>query len=115
MCGISPVEAKQMAKMPDQEEDAKMCLQKPDVGPEMKMTPAQAFHSAGREVLLQDAAGNIAAGFINLYPPGVPLVVPGEVIDQALIKRIHESMKMGLQVQGVSGTGKVNVAVRQEI
>ncbi len=77
------------------------------------MTPAQAFHSEQEEVLLQEAADRIAADFINLYPPGIPLVVPGELIEEAMVKQIGESLQSGLNVQGVSEAGRILV-VRQK-
>lgn len=69
--------------------------------PEVRMCPAQAYESPNRKVPLTAAAGRIAADFINLYPPGVPLLVPGEVISEALLAQIQESMRIGLRVQGV--------------
>lgn len=73
------------------------------------MTLAQAFHSGREEVTLGEAAGRTAADFINLYPPGIPLAAPGEMLGEALIQRIIKSRKTGLPVQGVSEDGKVAV------
>ena len=91
--------------------------------PIVKLTIAEAFRKAdseerngsadksaggvGREVPLLQAAGEIAGDFINLYPPGVPLLVPGEVIDADIIRQIQEYRSMGLHVQGVSDAGYV--------
>ncbi len=77
--------------------------------PEAVMTLAQAFHSGREEVTLGEAAGRTAADFINLYPPGIPLAAPGEMLGEALIQRIIKSRKTGLPVQGVSEDGKVAV------
>lgn len=90
-------------------EDASVCLNESGVDSKIAITPAQAFHSAQSEMPLKDAAGRIAAGFINLYPPGIPLVVPGETVDEDMIRQISESLKMGLTVQGVSESGKIRV------
>lgn len=77
------------------------------------MTPSQAFHSIQEEIALEDAAGRITADFVNLYPPGIPLVVPGEVIDRVVIRKLKESLQLGLTVQGISESGKIRV-VREE-
>lgn len=69
--------------------------------PEVRMCPAQAYGSPHEKVPLTASIGRIAADFINLYPPGVPLLVPGEVISEALFAQIQESMCIGLRVQGV--------------
>lgn len=77
--------------------------------PTVKMSIAEAIDNAqsGREVLLTEAAGEAAGDFINLYPPGIPLLVPGEVIDANLIGQIQAYRQLGLQVQGVSEAGTV--------
>lgn len=74
--------------------------------PKAKLTIAQALRH-GKEVLLEKAAGEVIGDFINLYPPGIPLLVPGEVIDEHMIGQIKEYKKLGLHVQGVSSEGKV--------
>lgn len=73
------------------------------------MTAAQAYFGPRKEVPLAEAAGRVAADFINLYPPGIPLVVPGEVISGEMLWRIQSCLKMGLQVQGVTDEGKICV------
>lgn len=79
--------------------------------PETAMPLAQAFHSRREEVPLDDAVGRVSADFINLYPPGVPLAAPGEVIGGAVIRRIAGSRRMGLQLQGVSEENRVAVVL----
>lgn len=71
------------------------------------MAPARAFHSEWENIPLQKAEGRIAAGFVNLYPPGSPLVAPGEIFDEAVLKQIEGYLKTGLTVQGISGEGEV--------
>ena len=77
--------------------------------PVVRMTAAQAFGRPQEEVPLEAAAGRVSAGFINLYPPGIPLLVPGEVMSESLLVHIQESMRMGLRVQGVTQEGHVSV------
>lgn len=79
--------------------------------PEAVMTLAQAFHSEHEEVLLREAAGRISADFINLYPPGIPLAVPGEKLTQALLDEIEMCLKKGFTVHGVSSAGGIRVIV----
>lgn len=73
------------------------------------MSAAQAYLGERKEVPLDEAAGRVAADFVNLYPPGIPLVVPGEVVSAELIWRIQRYRSMGLQVQGVTTEGKICV------
>lgn len=71
------------------------------------MALARAFHSEWEKIPLIKATGRIAADFISLYPPGSPLVAPGEILDEAVIRRIEEYRKIGLNVQGVSEGGEI--------
>ena len=48
------------------------------VRPEVVLTPREAFFAPAETVALTDAAGRIAAEAITPYPPGIPLVMPGE-------------------------------------
>ena len=52
-------------------------------------------------VELEASQGRFAGEFINLYPPGTPIVVPGECISEAVIQKIKECLQAGLEVQGV--------------
>ena len=77
--------------------------------PKSCMTLARAFHSEWETIPLNKAVGRLAAGFINLYPPGSPIVAPGELFDEAVIKRIEECRRAGLNIQGVSERGEIVV------
>lgn len=50
---------------------------------------------------MSDAINRPAADFINLYPPGIPLLAPGELLTEALYEEIQKSVRHGLQVQGI--------------
>ncbi len=51
-------------------------------------------------VPLEKASGNCAGGFVNLYPPGIPLLAPGEKITEKHCRLIAGYIRQGLQVQG---------------
>lgn len=77
--------------------------------PEQRMTPMQAFHGPQEEIPLAESVGRIAADFIHLYPPGIPLLVPGEVMSKELLREIQNSIAAGLQVYGITDDGNVSV------
>lgn len=70
---------------------------------------SEAWDKTSEETLLQEAKGKISGDFINLYPPGIPLIVPGEVFSEELIEEICGYLDEDLNVQGVvskpGGTG----------
>ncbi|WP_302626494.1 aminotransferase class I/II-fold pyridoxal phosphate-dependent enzyme [uncultured Eubacterium sp.] len=55
-----------------------------------------------RIVRLSDSAGNISAEYIYLYPPEIPLIVPGELITEDLIEQIDVLKEMGMNLNGLS-------------
>ena len=52
------------------------------------------------EVSFDEAIDKVAADFIFLYPPGIPLIVPGEVITAEFIKRLRTCSSLKLNLQG---------------
>ncbi|MCV7227984.1 aminotransferase class I/II-fold pyridoxal phosphate-dependent enzyme [Mycolicibacterium komossense] len=55
------------------------------VRPEMVLTPREAYFAAAESVPLTRASGRIAAEAITPYPPGIPLVMPGERLDDEIL------------------------------
>ena len=63
-------------------------------------------------VLLEEANGRICAGSIIPYPPGIPLVCPGEEITEDIIRYIGAMRDVGEKVIGVNDRGQVLVGKR---
>ncbi len=68
--------------------------------PHLSLSPRDAFYADTEIVPLKEAAGRIIAEFIFVYPPGIPILLPGEVISQENIDYIMDHLKVGLPVQG---------------
>lgn len=71
----------------------------PDI-PESKLTPRQAFYSLKTPVKLEDSIGKISGEFLMAYPPGIPILCPGEVITKEIIDYVNQLKTNGLHVQG---------------
>ncbi|MDY4788450.1 MAG: aminotransferase class I/II-fold pyridoxal phosphate-dependent enzyme [Bacilli bacterium] len=56
--------------------------------PPMISRPRYAFHAPKKFVLIEDAVGEIAGESVMVYPPGIPLVIPGEEITQDFVDMI---------------------------
>ncbi len=71
---------------------------------------------AEREIVEMDAAiGHIAGEFINLYPPGIPIIVPGERINNDVLNKVETYLCNGMNVQGViSKDRKGFICVKQK-
>jgi arginine/lysine/ornithine decarboxylase len=68
--------------------------------PERTMLLRDAFLSVARPVPVEEAAGRISADTIVIYPPGSPLLTPGERIDLEVVEYIVSARKAGLNVLG---------------
>ncbi|NLY44828.1 MAG: aminotransferase class I/II-fold pyridoxal phosphate-dependent enzyme [Tissierella sp.] len=104
---ISAVE--DIAKTEGYEELNQVSIKMPT--PTMRMNLHNAYY-AGKEVLsLKDSIGRISATSIIPYPPGIPLIVPGEEITQELYDHILFIMENGLEIVGLMGYNKDQIVV----
>lgn len=71
--------------------------------------PRSAFHAPGKIVPLDEAENCISKESIMIYPPGIPLIVPGEVFTKELIMRIKEYKKLGVTILSDYGAEKVSI------
>ena len=60
---------------------------------------------------LRQAAGRTAAGMVSIYPPGIPLLVPGEQITEALSGYIKTALAGQLTVQGIQRENEALIPV----
>ena len=67
----------------------------------IKIKPEEAATKDRIQIDYDDAKDEIAAEFIFLYPPGIPLVVPGEVIDKYVIDKIRQYEQYNMKVIGL--------------
>ena len=66
----------------------------------MVATPQQAFYSDKEKLPLRQTAGRICSEFVMCYPPGIPILAPGEVITQEIIDYIEFAKAKGCSMQG---------------
>ena len=65
------------------------------VEPEVVLTPREAFFARHRRVRLADAVGEVSAEQFCPYPPGVPLLAPGERVTRATVEAIRAAGLIG--------------------
>ncbi|MDE6015093.1 MAG: aminotransferase class I/II-fold pyridoxal phosphate-dependent enzyme [Acetatifactor sp.] len=66
---------------------------------------AEAWDMPWKMTKMSDAVGCPVADFINLYPPGIPLLVPGEVLTESLYRQIIDCLAEELSLQGIEESG----------
>lgn len=69
--------------------------------PTSRLTLYEAWTGKKKEIALEDSEGMISGEFVYLYPPGIPLVVPGEILSKDIINTILLYKHKGLSVQGL--------------
>mgnify|MGYP001774397893 CR=1 FL=1 len=62
--------------------------------PQMKIRPRVAFHAPLKVSKLDDAINKISKEMIMIYPPGIPIIVPGEVFTRQVIDEIEYYSKI---------------------
>lgn len=76
-----------------------LMIEIPDI-PQLSLSPRDAFYGETEVVPFKQSAGRIIAEFIYVYPPGIPILLPGEVITQSNIDYIVNHVEVGLPVKG---------------
>jgi lysine decarboxylase len=72
------------------------------IEPEVVVTPREAFFSGYEVVEAKDAVGRVSAEMICPYPPGVPVLSPGERITAAALSALFEARDMGVMIKFVA-------------
>lgn len=68
--------------------------------PVRRMLICEAMNADTERTALQDTVGKVSAEFVYLYPPGIPIIAPGEVFTDAIVEKIVAYKAAGLLVQG---------------
>lgn len=71
----------------------------------------QAKKSPMESINLSDSAGYVSGEYLYLYPPGIPLLVPGEVISERLLEQIRALKKMKMNLQGLRDKENIRIKV----
>ena len=74
------------------------------------MTPAQAEEAESQIIPWKESKGEISKDFVFAYPPGIPIVAPGEELSTEIIGIVESLKESGVKVE-VSGKENNNIAV----
>lgn len=71
------------------------------INPSVVMTPQEAFYAPKEEMIpIRETNGRICTEFLMCYPPGIPILAPGERITQEIIDYILYAKEKGCQLTG---------------
>lgn len=70
--------------------------------PQMKILPREAMYTQKENISFKESNGRISGEYIIPYPPGIPLICPGEVISKEVIEYVEILKNLGIGIVGIS-------------
>ena len=71
--------------------------------PPRRMSLEEAARAEGVDLPLSQAVGRVSCGYVWAYPPGIPLVIPGEEITAGLAETLERLHRVGVKLVGTRG------------
>ena len=86
------------------------------IQPELVLSPQEAFYSERRSLTLDESVGQVCGEFVMCYPPGIPILAPGERITREIVDYIQFAKERGCSLQGTEDpeVNHINVIKRKE-
>lgn len=81
------------------------------INPKVVMPPQKAFYSSKRTVPIMESAGEICAEFVMCYPPGIPILAPGEAITEEILNYTDYAKKKGCFMTGTQDMSVEHIQV----
>ena len=75
-------------------------LQSEYITPDVALPPQQAFYAAKKTMPLAQSVGEICSEFVMCYPPGIPILAPGERITSDIVDYIQYAKEKGCSLTG---------------
>ncbi len=75
------------------------------IDPEVAVSPQQAFYAAHESLPLRETAGRVCSEFVMCYPPGIPILAPGERITDQILDYIEYAKEKGCSMTGPEDAG----------
>ena len=70
------------------------------IDPEVVLSPQEAFYAEKKSMPLKNSAGMVCSEFVMCYPPGIPILAPGERITQDILDYIEYARVKGCSLTG---------------
>ncbi len=82
------------------QKDSRGLLSQEYIAPEVVMSPQQAFYARKKSVSLRESEGLVCSEFIMCYPPGIPILAPGERVTSDILGYIEYAKEKGCSMTG---------------
>ncbi len=84
------------------------------INPEVITAPQKAFYSKKRSVPINESSGMVCGEFVMCYPPGIPILAPGEKITDEIINYINYAKEKGCFMTGTQDMNIENINIVEE-
>lgn len=75
------------------------------INPSVAVTPKEAFYAEKEALPLHETAGRVCSEFVMCYPPGIPILAPGERITGEILNYIEYAKAKGCSMTGTEDPG----------
>lgn len=84
------------------------------ISPRVVMSPQKAFYSDKVSLPVEASAGKVCAEFVMCYPPGIPILAPGEMITEEIVQYILYAKEKGCSMQGTEDSAVEHLMVLKD-
>src|SRR5699024_2204603 len=70
------------------------------IDPEVAVSPQEAFYADSESLPIEDTAVRVCSEFVMCYPPGIPILAPGERITPEILDYIRYAKEKGCSMTG---------------
>ena len=75
------------------------------IEPDVAVSPQDAFYADKESLPLMDTVGRVCSEFVMCYPPGIPILAPGERITKEILDYILYAKEKGCSMTGPEDAG----------
>ena len=69
----------------------------------------KAVEKTKKSIPLLESMGEVSAAYVSIYPPGIPLLTPGEKISERCVRHLQNAMEEGLEIHGLSANQEIEI------
>ena len=95
--------------------DPKGMLRLEYIEPEVAVSPQRAFYAGRQSLPIDETGGRVAAEFVMCYPPGIPILAPGEKITDGILDYIRYAKEKGSSMTGPEDPEIAHLNVLKEV
>lgn len=89
-------------------------LEQEYINPEVVLAPQKAFYSSKKSIPIDESVGKISGEFVMCYPPGIPILAPGERITNDILDYISYAKEKGCLLTGTKDMNIENINIVEE-